>query len=560
MELTKNKMRLSVLLMFLSLVCWVFFMYLNLYNNWVLMMELQLFNLASVEFSVSFIFDKISLSFGFIVTFISMCVFMFACDYMKDDLMYHRFIWILMSFVLSMLLLIFSSSIFTILLGWDGLGISSFALIIYYQSKESLGSGFLTLMINRVGDVLIMVSMMVLVVLGMTMVTPTSMNMSLIIILFSFAALTKSAQYPFSSWLPAAMAAPTPVSALVHSSTLVTAGVYLIIRVSFNLDMMSVVSSTLLFCGSITSLIGGMSAMYENDIKKIIALSTLSQLGVMMFSLGLNSPSLSLLHLYTHAMFKALLFLAAGVVLIYSYGAQDIRILGSMVKSYPIVLIFLNVSTLCLMGAPFLSAFYSKHAILELMLSSTINLFSFTLMMVATMLTSIYMIRMLKILSWSSNSMMSIMLTSKLNIMFYLPMIMLFLLSIMIGKYLNVFDLSFSVSFMIPSYYNISLTMIILFGVMISVFLYKKNGNYLLSSMFFMVPMSNQITFSYNFFSKSMSFLDYGWIEPYKMLSPYFFKSSNLLNMLFKWPSISLSFMTSIFMFIIIIICLFLIL
>lgn len=220
-----------------------------------------------------------------------------------------------------------------------------------------------------------------------------------IIWLFGLASLTKRAQYPFSAWLPAAMAAPTPVSALVHSSTLVTAGVYIIIRAGVSINIEETLSSLFLFCGRITSLIGGLCATQENDLKKIVAFSTLRQLGIMVFCLGLYSPSLALLHLYTHAIFKAMLFLVAGFILIQSFGVQDIRLLGSITKNNSILLVFLNTSTICLIGIPFLRAYYSKHAILNLIIRSTLNIIAVAVMIVAVILSRVYIIRILKALN-----------------------------------------------------------------------------------------------------------------------------------------------------------------
>ena len=211
-----------------------------------------------------------------------------------------------------------------------------------------------------------------------------------------FAGLTKRAQYPFRSWLPAAMAAPTPVRALVHSSTLVTAGIFLIIRLRYWVPLSSQGARVLLFCGAVTCLLGGWAATYENDLKKVIALSTLSQLGVMVFCLGLGLPSLALFHLYTHALFKALLFIAAGHVLMAAFGAQDIRLLGGVGMLMPFTRVIFGVSRFCLVGAPFLRAFYSKHMILEKIFIGPRSFFSVLLIIVATFFTAKYVSRRMK--------------------------------------------------------------------------------------------------------------------------------------------------------------------
>lgn len=253
-------------------------------------------------------------------------------------------------------------------------------------------------MINRLGDALIVLSTFLFVRMGQFSYFSLEACGAVFLIL-SIAGLTKRAQYPFSCWLPAAIAAPTPVRALVHSSTLVTAGIFLIIRIRRVIPLSDTIRSVLVFVGAITCLLGSWSATYENDLKKVIALSTLSQLGVIVFRLGLGFSNLALFHLYTHALFKALLFLAAGAVLISGFGQQDIRILGSVGVRIPFTIVLFNIRSLCLIGAPFLRAFYSKHLILEVSVTSVINFSSFFTIILASIYTAKYVIRTLKALS-----------------------------------------------------------------------------------------------------------------------------------------------------------------
>ena len=208
------------------------------------------------------------------------------------------------------------------------------------------------------------------------------------------AGITKRAQIPFSAWLPAAMAAPTPVSALVHSSTLVTAGVFLFIRFYPTLGACHFFKPTLLFISVLTLLIAGIAANYENDLKKVIALSTLSQLGVIIISLGLGAPYLALFHLYTHALFKALLFLCAGTIIHSRDNNQDLRYAGLISKHLPYTITCMNVANLSLCGAPFLRGFYSKDLILEFSLFTPTNVFIVFLIFLATGLTSAYSFRL----------------------------------------------------------------------------------------------------------------------------------------------------------------------
>nr|AWX92085.1 NADH dehydrogenase subunit 5 [Meghimatium bilineatum]UZH97784.1 NADH dehydrogenase subunit 5 [Meghimatium bilineatum] len=408
-----------------------------------MIVSFPLFINSSIFFSYSLCFDWISLSFSSLVLVISMCVFSFGCIYMKNDPHYWRFTNILSLFVLSMNFLIYSASLFALLIGWDGLGIVSFLLIIYYSSTESFKSGFLTLLINRFGDLFIVAGAVMLIQLGNFNLFVEKASWTLLCLLV-LASLTKSAQYPFSAWLPAAMAAPTPVSALVHSSTLVTAGIYLLIRLSINSPLNTQMASMLCFLGSLTCLLGGYAAMYENDLKKIIALSTLSQLGLMTFSLSIHLPYLALFHLYMHAIFKALLFICAGHVLILTYGIQDLRLMGGILLQNPFLSLIFSVSALALVAFPFLNSYYSKHLILDMVFSSQVSFLPIFMLYLGSLLTGSYLIRMLFSLHYPSLLEKNHMFLSWKSMM---PMLILSFLSVVSGYYcslyLNVFTYSF---------------------------------------------------------------------------------------------------------------------
>jgi len=222
---------------------------------------------------------------------------------------------------------------------------------------------------------------------------PRRGRMGLLCVLVVIAGITKRAQIPFSAWLPAAMAAPTPVSALVHSSTLVTAGVYLLIRFSVILEG-SEAQVLLLLLSRLTIFMAGLGANFEYDLKKIIALSTLSQLGVIIRILSLGYPELAFFHLLAHALFKALLFMCAGSVIHRVKDYQDIRIIGGLVYHMPLTRMCINLANLALCGTPFLAGFYSKDMILEVAFISPINLVSFILYVTATGLTVCYTMRL----------------------------------------------------------------------------------------------------------------------------------------------------------------------
>ena len=251
---------------------------------------------------------------------------------MFGDVFLSRFSWLVILFVVSIGLVIFIPNLVAILLGWDGLGLISFLLVIYYQNYKSLRAGMITILINRVGDVIILLRIGLFSYEGMwgILFFDCTGREGFIFFLILVAGMTKRAQIPFSRWLPAAMAAPTPVSALVHSSTLVTAGVFLLIRFYSYLSLFRIFKSVLLLVATLTILIAGMAANLERDLKKIIALSTLRQLGVIIGALGMGMWELSLFHLYTHAMFKALLFLCAGAFIHRSQHRQDIRVVGML--------------------------------------------------------------------------------------------------------------------------------------------------------------------------------------------------------------------------------------
>lgn len=263
--------------------------------------EWSLVEISSCYFTAIFILDPLSLRFSNTVCLISGAVIMFSSSYISHDPFLKRFTWLVILFVLSMNFLVFIPRLPALLLGWDGLGIVSFALVIYYQNIKSLGAGMLTVLANRVGDVIILLSVGLLALVGYWgILVPWDFYLSSwLAFCVLVAGMTKRAQIPFSAWLPAAIAAPTPVSALVHSSTLVTAGVFLFIRFYPSLSKWEAFNPALLLISVLTLLMAGIAANYENDLKKVIALSTLSQLGVIIMALGMGSTYLALFHLYT---------------------------------------------------------------------------------------------------------------------------------------------------------------------------------------------------------------------------------------------------------------------
>nr|ALI86985.1 NADH dehydrogenase subunit 5 [Cryptolestes turcicus] len=379
---------------FLTFMMSMFYMLFDI----MIILEINLLSLNSCSLVMSILLDWMSLLFMSFVLFISSMVIFYSEEYMLGDLTINRFILLVVMFVLSMMLLIISPNLISILLGWDGLGLVSYCLVIYYQNVKSFNAGMLTVLTNRIGDVALLMSIVWLMNFGSFNYVnyldmyKSSMIMQLISFLIVLAAFTKSAQIPFSSWLPAAMAAPTPVSSLVHSSTLVTAGVYLLIR--FNFCFSEELKYLMLFLGCFTMFMSGIGANFEFDLKKIIALSTLSQLGLMMSILALGDYKLSFFHLLTHALFKALLFMCAGCIIHNYNNCQDIRYMGSVSEFMPITCIFLNISNLSLCGLPFLSGFYSKDLIVEFMSMQNLNFLIYFIFYISIGLTVCYSIRL----------------------------------------------------------------------------------------------------------------------------------------------------------------------
>nr|YP_010022254.1 NADH dehydrogenase subunit 5 [Asyndetus clavipes]QOL12444.1 NADH dehydrogenase subunit 5 [Asyndetus clavipes] len=391
------------LLSFIFLICIsfsFFFMGINfLMNDYTIFIEWEVVSLNSTSIVMTFLFDWMSLMFMSFVLLISSLVIYYSKEYMSADIFINRFILLVLLFVLSMMLLIISPNLISILLGWDGLGLVSYCLVIYFQNEKSYNAGMLTALSNRIGDVALLLSIAWMLNYGSWSYIfyldfmKNDNYMMIIGGLVLLAAMTKSAQIPFSSWLPAAMAAPTPVSALVHSSTLVTAGVYLLIRFNILLSS-SLLGNFLLLISGLTMFMAGLGANFEFDLKKIIALSTLSQLGLMMSILSMGFYKLAFFHLLTHALFKALLFMCAGAIIHNMNNFQDIRYMGGLTYYMPFTSSCFNIANLALCGMPFLAGFYSKDLILEIVLLSNMNLFSFFLYFFSTGLTVCYSLRL----------------------------------------------------------------------------------------------------------------------------------------------------------------------
>nr|YP_010989189.1 NADH dehydrogenase subunit 5 [Forcipomyia pulchrithorax]WOR86765.1 NADH dehydrogenase subunit 5 [Forcipomyia pulchrithorax] len=521
----------SIFLMCVSLSTFLSGLYF-LMNELVVFYEFELVSINSSLIVMTILLDWMSLFFLSFVSLISALVVFYSMEYMASDMFINRFILLVLMFVLSMYLLIISPNLISILLGWDGLGLVSYCLVIYFQNVKSYNAGMLTALSNRIGDVMILLSVAWMLNFGSwnyifyLELMREDFEMTLIGVMLVFAAMTKSAQIPFSAWLPAAMAAPTPVSALVHSSTLVTAGVYLLIRFN-SLIVNSAIAWVLLLLGGLTMFMAGLGANFEYDLKKIIALSTLSQLGLMMSILSMGFASLAFFHLLTHALFKALLFMCAGVVIHSMKNFQDIRYMGSLVGQLPLTISCFNVANLALCGMPFLAGFYSKDMILEISSFSEINVISYFLYFFSTGLTVCYSLRLMYFTMYANFSSWAFHPLYDSSKIMTTGMMGLLVMSIMGGCMLSWIIFPVPYVIVIPSIMKLMVPIVCILGAVIggllanwSLYLrLKSKSNFMaiffMGSMWFLPTLSTVGTV-FTPLSVSMSYmksLDYGWLE-----------------------------------------------
>lgn len=327
---------------------------------------------------------------------ISSLIILYRVIYINNDLNMNRFTILVLLFVFSIILIIIRPNLIRIMIGWDGLGVTSYCLVIYYQNYESFNSGIITILMNRIGDVGLLIAISLIITYGRWNIHILNIR-KLIIIIILLAAITKSAQVPFNTWLPKAIAAPTPVSALVHSSTLVTAGVYLLIR--FNKYLIEIkLNSYLLWISVITIVMARIIANLDYDLKKIIALSTLRQLGLIIIILRIGFTMLSFYHLLIHAIFKSNLFICAGIIIHRINNNQDIRKYGNLNAFLPYTIIRFYMSLLAITGILFFSGFYSKDLIIELIYRVRVGWLIYIALIVSLLITVGYSVRLFKYL------------------------------------------------------------------------------------------------------------------------------------------------------------------
>ncbi|MBI5007752.1 MAG: NADH-quinone oxidoreductase subunit L [Nitrosomonadales bacterium] len=405
----------------IALVAVSFFASLAIFQD---VMEGHIFNGAvykwmssgNTSFEVGFLIDRLTVMMMLVVTFVSLMVHIYTIGYMEEDPGYQRFFSYISLFTFSMLMLVMANNFMQLFFGWEAVGLVSYLLIgFWYTRPTAIYANLKAFLVNRVGDFGFLLGIgLILMVFGTLdyqsvfanahnyvndMAPIPGMSVGLltaICILLFIGAMGKSAQFPLHVWLPDSMEGPTPISALIHAATMVTAGIFMVARMSPLFELSETALSFVMVIGAITALFMGFLGIIQNDIKRVVAYSTLSQLGYMTVALGASAYSVAVFHLMTHAFFKALLFLAAGSVIIAMHHDQDIRNMGGLRKYMPITWITSLVGTLALIGTPLFSGFYSKDSIIEAVALSHLpgSGFAYFAVVAGVFVTAFYSFRM----------------------------------------------------------------------------------------------------------------------------------------------------------------------
>ena len=400
-----------------------------------------------LNISWEFYFDQLTVSLGLAVLYCSTLIHIYSIDYLSSDPHNQRFFSYLSAFTGGMLILISGGNFFVMFVGWEAIGVVSYLLINYFFTRiQANKAAMLAFTMNRSGDMLMSISFFaIFAVFGslnyssvFTLVPyMNETSISLIGLLLLGGALAKSANIPLHSWLPGSMEAPTPVSALLHAATLVTAGIYLLLRSSPILEYTPTVLLIITLIGATTAFFAGTCGLLQNDLKRIIAFSTISQLGYMMMAIGLSQYNVALMHTVNHAFFKALLFLGAGAVIHSFADQQDVRRMGGLIKFLPFTYSVMLVGSLSLLATPFLTGFYSKDLILELAYGqySFSGMYAYILGSITAGITAFYSFRLISLvfLTVPNGQKQSYLNSHESNIFVIVPLLVLAIFSIFFG-------------------------------------------------------------------------------------------------------------------------------
>jgi len=400
-----------------------------------------------MSISWEFFFDQLTVSLGLAVLYCSTLIHIYTIDYLSSDPHNQRFFSYLSAFTAGMLVLITGANLFVMFVGWESIGVVSYLLINFYFTRiQANKAAMLAFTMNRTGDMLMSIGILAIFAIFGSLNYASIFSLvpymnetaiSIIALLLLGGALAKSANIPLHSWLPGSMEAPTPVSALLHAATLVTAGIYLLLRCSPILEFSPTALLVITVIGSTTAFFAATCGLLQNDLKRIIAFSTISQLGYMMMAIGLSQYNVALMHTVNHAFFKALLFLGAGAVIHSFADQQDVRRMGGLIKFLPFTYSVMLVGSFSLLATPYLTGFYSKDLILELAYGqySFTGMYAYLLGSITAGITAFYSFRLLSLvfLTTANGHKQSYLNSHESNLAVIIPLLILALFSIFFG-------------------------------------------------------------------------------------------------------------------------------